>query len=165
MTYSSLTSFEDNEYLNVLPVNVDSLVRAKLAVYFLLTSGVTVGYVVLIGFLKGEMNLVPQSLLVAACSSIYVVAVTAYLTGLWTNTMFFGAKTILTFTLLVAPLLIVIEVGAMILPYMADLATVIIAFASMIELLVSIFLFLRLSRRWGGASFSYVSTGSVSSRN
>jgi hypothetical protein len=159
MTYSSLTSFEDNEYLNVLPVNVDSLVRAKLAVYFLLTSGVTVGYVVLIGFLKGEMTLVPQSLLVAACSSVYVVAVTAYLTGLWTNTMFFGAKTILTFTVLVAPLLTVIEVGAMILPYMAGLATVIIAFASTMELLASIFLFLRLGRKWGSASFSYVSTG------
>lgn len=160
LAYSSLTSIEHNEFLNVMPTSVDSLVKAKLVVYFLITSGVTVAYVVLIGFLKGEMILVPQSLLVAACNSIFVVAVTAYLTGLWTNTMFFGAKTILKFTLMVMPLLTIIEMGALILPYMVIFATLLITLASAIELLVSAFLFLRLSRKWGGASFSYISTGS-----
>ena len=159
MTYRSLTSIEHNEYLNVLPVSVDSLVKAKLVVYFLLTSGVTFGYVVLIGFLKGEMNLVPQSLIVAACTSIFVVAVTAYLTGLWTNTMFFGAKTILKFTGMVLPLLTIIEIGALILPQMAGLATVMIVGASIMELLASAFLFLRLGVKWGGASFSYINSG------
>jgi hypothetical protein len=159
MTYSSLTGVEHNEYLNVMPVSVASLVRAKLAVYFLLTGGVTASYVVLIGFLKGEMYLVPQSLLVAGCTSIFVVAVTAYLTGLWTNTMFLGAKTILKFTAIVVPLLTVVEIGAMILPYMEGLATVMIAWASVMGLLVSALLFLRLNRKWGGASFSYVTAG------
>jgi hypothetical protein len=159
MTYSSLTSLEHNEYLNVLPVRVDSLVRAKLAVYFILTSGVTAGYVVLIGLLKGEMHLVLPGLLVAACTSVFVVAVTAYLTGLWTNTMFFGAGTILRFALMVVPLLTFIEVGAMILPFMTGLATVMIVGASATGLLASALLFLRLGRRWGRASFSYVSTG------
>jgi hypothetical protein len=160
LAYSSLTSIEHNEFLNVMPTSVDFLVKAKLVVYFLITSGVTIAYVVLIGFLKGEMILVPQSLLVAACNSIFVVAVTAYLTGLWTNTMFFGAKTILKFTLMVMPLLTIIEMGALILPYMVIFATSLITLASAIELLVSAFLFLRLSRKWGGASFSYISTGS-----
>jgi hypothetical protein len=159
LTYSFLTSIEHNEFLNVLPVSVDQLVRAKLVVYFLLTSGVTVAYVMLIGFLKGEMILVPQSLLVAACNSVFVVAVTAYLTGLWTNTMFFGAKTILAFTLMIMPLLTIIEMGALILPYLVTFATLLITIASVIELLASAFLFTRLKRRWGSASFSYISTG------
>jgi len=159
MTYSGLTSLEHNEYLNVLPVGVDYLVRAKLGVYFLLTSGVTVGYVVLIGFMKQEMSLVPQSLLVAACTSIYVVAVTAYLTGLWTNTMFFGAKTILKFTAMVVPLITFIEIGALILPNMTGLATLMIAGACAMGLIASAFLFHLLGRKWGGASFSYVSSG------
>jgi hypothetical protein len=159
LTYSFLTSIEHNEFLNVLPVSVDQLVRAKLVVYFLLTTGVTVAYVVLIGFLKGEMMLVPQSLLVAACNSVFVVAVTAYLTGLWTNTMFFGAKTILAFTLMIMPLLTIIEMGALILPYLVTFATLLITIASVIELLASAFLFTRLKKRWGSASFSYISTG------
>ena len=159
ITYSSLTGMEHNEYLNVMPVSVDSLIKAKLAIYFLLTSGVTAGYVGVIGFLKGEIYLVPQSLLVAACTSIFVAAVTAYLTGLWTNTMFFGAKTILKFTGLVVPLLTVNEVGAMIITYRPGLAVVMISFSSAMELLASIFLFIRLGKKWGGASFSYISTG------
>jgi hypothetical protein len=121
LTYSSLTSVEQNEFLNVMPVGVESIVRAKLVIYFLVTSGVTISYVGLIGFLKGEMILVPQSLLVAACNSIFVVAVTAYLTGLWTNTMFFGTETILKFTLMILPILTIIEMGALLLPYLRQL--------------------------------------------
>ncbi|MCB2172780.1 hypothetical protein KQH65_08590, partial [archaeon] len=51
MTYSFLTNLEHNEYLNVQPVGVDMVVKAKLAIYLILTSGVTVGYVFMIGVL------------------------------------------------------------------------------------------------------------------
>jgi hypothetical protein len=159
MTYSSLTSIENNEYLNMMPLGVDSLIKAKLVIYFILTSGVTAGYVILIGLLKSEVYLIPQSLLVAACTSIYVVAVTAYLTGLWTNTLFFGAKTILKFTSMVIPPLILIEIGTMLLPFMTGLATLMIASASMLGLVASGLLFTRLKKRWSNASFSYVSSG------
>jgi hypothetical protein len=159
MTYSSLTSIEHNEYLNMMPLGVDSLIKAKLVIYFILTSGVTVGYVILIGLLNGEIYLIPQSLLVAACTSIYVVAVTAYLTGLWTNTLFFGAKTILKFVSMVIPPLIVIEIGTIILPFKTGLATLMIASASILGLLASIILFTQLKRRWRNASFSYISSG------
>ena len=159
MTYSSLTSIENNEYLNVMPLGVDSLIKAKLVIYFILTSGVTAGYVILIGLLKGEVYLIPQSLLVAACTSIYVVAVTAYLTGLWTNTLFFGAKTIIKFTLMVIPPLTFIEVGTILLPFKTGLATWMIASASMLGLVASSLLFTRLKKRWSDASFSLVSSG------
>jgi hypothetical protein len=158
-TYSSLTSLEHNEFLNVMPVSVDSLVRAKLVIYFLITSGVATAYVVAIGFMKGEMILILPSLIIAACNSIFVAAVTAYLTGLWTNTMFFGAKTILKFTLMIVPLLALIEMGTLTLPYRLEFATPIIIMASAVELLASAFLFRRLSRKWRRASFSYISTG------
>ena len=159
MTYSSLTSIENNEYMNMMPIGVDSLIKAKLVIYFILTSGVTAGYVILIGLLKGEIYLVPQSLVVAACTSIYVVAVTAYLTGLWTNTLFFGAKTILKFASMVIPPLTFIEIGTMILPFKTGLATWMIASASILGLVASGLLFTRLKKRWSNASFSYVSSG------
>ncbi|MCX6656335.1 MAG: hypothetical protein NTY03_14625, partial [Candidatus Bathyarchaeota archaeon] len=95
--------------------------------------------------------------------SIYVVAVTAYLTGLWTNTLFFGAKTILKFTSMVIPLLIFIEIGTIFLPFKTGLATWMIASASMLELVVSGLLFTRLKKHWSDASFSYVSSGESNS--
>lgn len=73
--------------------------------------------------------------------------------------MFLGAKTILKFTLMVVPLLTMVEIGAMILPYVEGLATIMIAWASTMGLLASALLFLRLNRRWGGASFLYVTAG------
>jgi len=159
MTYSSLTIIEHNDYLNLMPLGVDSLIKAKLMIYFILTSGFTVGFVILIGLIKGEIYLIPQSLLVAACMSIYVVAVTAYLTGLWTNTLFFGAKTILKFALMVIPPLIIIEIGTIILPFNSGLATLMITSASVLGLVASGLLFMRLKKHWRNASFSYISNG------
>ena len=159
MTYSFLTNLEHNEYLNVQPVSVDMVVKAKLAVYLILTSGVTFGYVLLIGFLKNQMSMVPMGLVVSASTSLFVVAVTAYLTGLWTNTMFFGAKTIIKFTAIVVPPLTLIEVAAMIIQFRPALASQIIYGASFGLLLVAGLLFSRLEQRWRGTNFSYVSTG------
>ena len=159
MTYSFLTNLEHNEYLNVMPVSVDAVVKAKLVIYFMLTSGVTVLYVVLIGALKGEMHLVPMSLIVAASTSVFVVAVTAYLTGLWTNTMFFSAKTILKFTAIVVPPLTMIEIGSMLMQFMPGTALKLIYGTSLVLVLASALAFRDLERKWRGTTFSYVSTG------
>jgi len=160
LTYSFLTGMEQNEYLNVIPVTVEMVVKAKLCVYFLLTSGVTVGYVFLIGLLKGEITLLPLSLAIAACTSIYVVAVTAYLTGLWTNTMFFGAGTMIRFAAFVVPPITAIEVGSLIIPYNFGFALEIIATAAMFAIILSIILLRRLDKKWSRRTFSSTSFNS-----
>jgi hypothetical protein len=159
LTYSSLTSIEHNEYLNVMPVSVDYLVKAKIIVYLLVTSVITVSYVILIGYIKGELALVPLAFIVAACNSVYVVAVTAYLTGLWTNTMFFEVKTILGFSAFILPVVTVVEIGALLLPYMPVASNVLIILSSLVEIVVSFLLFRGLGKRWGRATFSYVANG------
>ena len=159
MTYSFLTNLEHNEYLNVQPVSVDMVVKAKLAIYLILTSGVTVGYVLLIGFLKGQLAMVPMGLIVSASTSLFVVAVTAYLTGLWTNTMFFGAKTILKFTAIVVPPLTVIEIASMMMQFRPVQATQVIYGSSLVLLVAAVLIFSRLEHRWRGVNFNYVSTG------
>jgi uncharacterized membrane protein YkvA (DUF1232 family) len=159
MTYSFLTNLEHNEYLNVMPVSVDSVVKAKLSIYFVLTSGITVLYVVMIGLLKNQMHLVPMGLFVAASTSLFVVAVTAYLTGLWTNTMFFSAKTILKFTAIVVPPLTTIEIGTMLMQFLPDFGVKLIYGTSILLFFVSAIVFRSLGNKWKGVTFSYVSTG------
>jgi hypothetical protein len=158
MTYGALTGHEHNEYLNVLPVSVDHVIRAKLVAYFLLTGGVTVIYVVGIGILKGELWLVPGGIIVAACTSSYVVAVTAYLTGLWTNTMFFGSGTILRFTVLVIPPLTVVGIGALLFAYNPAYATSLIAGLSVLLFFASVYFYRKIGVRWSKFSFSLVTT-------
>jgi len=158
MTYSFITNLEHNEYLNVQPVSVDQVVKGKLAVYFALTAGVTALYVVGLGVMKHQMGLVPLGLLLAAATSVYVVGVTSYLTGLWTNTMFFDAGIILRFCAAVVPPLIVAEIAALIIP-MRPAATYAVVAVSIILLLVSVPILRGLERKWAEASFSFVNTG------
>ena len=158
MTYSFITNLEHNEYLNVQPVSVDQVVKGKLAVYFALTAGVTALYVVGLGVMKHQMGLVPLGLLLAAATSVYVVGVTSYLTGLWTNTMFFDARIILRFCGAVVPPMIVAEIAALLIP-MRPTATYAVAAVSMLLLLVSLPILRALKRKWAGTSFSFVNTG------
>lgn len=160
MTYSFLTNLEHNEYLNVQPVSVDMVVKAKLVLYFIVTGGVSAAYVVGIGVLKGQLHLVPLGLLLAAATSVYVVGVTCYLTGLWTNTMFFDARVILKFCAAVVPPMIVAEIAALLTPVWPAQATQVVVAVSLLLLLASAPLLRRMERRWSGASFSFVNTGS-----
>jgi hypothetical protein len=158
-TYSSLTHLEHNEYLNVQPISVDMVVKAKLAVYLILTSGVIFSYVLLIGFFKNQLNLVPMGLIVSASTNLFVVAVTSYLTGLWTNTMFFGAKTIIKFAAIVMPPLTLIEMATTMIQFRPVLASHMIYGLSAALLLIAGLLFSKLEKRWHGTNFSYISTG------
>lgn len=159
MTYSFLTNLEHNEYLNVQPVSVDMVVKAKLVLYFTLTAGVSAAYVVGIGLLKNQLSLVPLGLLLAGATSVYVVGVTSYLTSLWTNTMFFDARVILKFCAFVVPPMIVAEIAALMIPMRAGLATPVVVAVSAVLLLASAPLLRRMERRWAAVSFSFVNAG------
>jgi len=159
MTYSFLTNLEHNEYLNVQPVSVDMVVKAKLVLYFILTAGVSAAYVVGIGLLKNQLSMVPLGLLLAGATSVYVVGVTSYLTGLWTNTMFFDARVILRFCAFVVPPMIVAEIAALMMPMRAGLATPVVVAVSAVLLLASAPLLRRMERRWAAVPFSFVNAG------
>ena len=154
LTYSWITNMEHNESLNTVPVTVYQVIGAKITLYLLLTSGISAAYVVLIGLLRGEVALIPLGLLVAGGTSVYSVAVTAYLTGLWTNTLFFDVKVISKFALFVVPPLVVIEVGSM---YMGSgLVTLgVIVAVSLMEAALSVPIFGRIRDRWEKAPFAF----------
>jgi hypothetical protein len=154
LTYSWITNMEHNESLNTVPVTVYQVILAKVILYLLLTSGISAAYVVLIGLLRGETALIPLSLLVAGGTSVYSVAVAAYLTGLWTNTLFFDVKVISKFALFVVPPLVAIEVGSM---YMGSGSVVmgVIITISLMEAVLSIPIFGRVRGRWKKAPFAF----------
>jgi hypothetical protein len=155
-SYSWLNNLEHNEYLNVQPVTVDQVVKAKLILYFLLTSGITAGYVTLIAVLKNEVSLLLPGLFVAFSTSFYVVAVTSYLTGLWTNTMFFDAKVLLKFAAVVVPPLSAIEIGSFMLFSKYRFAFVMEIGVSLLLFVVAVQILMRLPKKWGNVNFTFV---------
>jgi hypothetical protein len=153
MTYSWLTNLEPNEFLNVQPVGVDTVIRAKLLLYFLLTTPVSLAYLVLIGVLNGEPSLIPLGALVGLSTMVYVAAVTGRMTGLRANTMLFDARVLGRFSAAIIPPLIAVTLISFWIEKSPLACWISLGLLSACLLVASRSLFAGLGRRWGRESF------------
>ncbi len=105
--YSWLTILDSPEFMNGLPLGVPQLIRAKVIVYFLATSWISLTFIVLMAWRLDEWNSLPTSIIVMFANSIYIVALTAFLMGLRPNKAIFDASIMIWFWIgTVIPLLI-----------------------------------------------------------
>jgi len=153
MTYSWLTNLEPNEFLNVQPVGVDQVIRAKLVLYFLLTTPVSMGYLVIIGVLNDELSILPLAALVGLSTMVYVAAVTGRMTGLRANTMLFDARVLGRFSAAIVPPLIAVTLISFWLEKSPLISWVSLILLSVVLLAASRRLFSGLGTRWGRESF------------
>lgn len=153
MTYSWLTNLEPNEFLNVQPVGVDRVIRAKLVLYFLLTTPISLVYLVAIGLLNGEYTLLPLGALVGLSTMVYVVAVTGHMTGLKANTMLFDAGVLGRFSAAIVPPLMMVTLVSFWLERSPLIGWSLLIALSLGLLVASRILFSGLTRRWGGEAF------------
>jgi hypothetical protein len=154
MVYSWLTNIETNEFMNVQPVTPDQVIRAKLVLYFLLTAVISCSYVVVIGVLDGQLDLVPLSLLVAAATTVYVAGVTARLTGLWTNTMLFDVRVLAKFGGAIIPPLVLVAIVSFLIRSNPLLAWTSLLTESGVLLTISWFISRGVVLRWKQEMFS-----------
>jgi hypothetical protein len=153
MTYSWLTNIEPNEFFNVQPVGVDEVIRAKLILYFILTTPVSLAYLILIGWMNGEWSYLPVAALVGLSTMIYVAAVTGRMTGLRANTMLFDAKVLGRFAAAIVPPLIVVELASFWLRTDPYPAMGVLAALSAALLLASRYLLAGIKPRWSRSPF------------
>ena len=95
--YSWLTILDSPEFMNGLPLRVPQLIRAKVVVYFLATSWISLIFIVLMAWRLDEWASLPTSIVVMFANSIYIVALTAYLMGLRPNQAIFDASIMIWF--------------------------------------------------------------------
>jgi len=100
MMYSWLNNVDLAEYYSLLPVTVPQLIRIRISVFLFLTMGISAFFVVAISILNGETNLLWLALIVMFVTSLYMVVMTAYLTGLKTNTFLFDTSVLSKFSIL-----------------------------------------------------------------
>ena len=106
LIYSWLNNIDYVEYYNTFPVQVPEIVKAKLIMFLILTSGLSTVFVVVMTGINGDWNHLPLALVVMFATSIYMVVVTAYLTGLRTNIYLFDTRILARFAFLsVVPLM------------------------------------------------------------
>ena len=95
--YSWLTILDAPDFMNGLPLKVPDLIRAKVVVYFLATSWISLIFIVLMAWRLDEWASLPTSIIVMFANSIYIVALTAFLMGLRPNKAIFDASIMVWF--------------------------------------------------------------------
>jgi len=100
MMYSWLNNVDLSDYYSVLPVTVPQLIKVRIIVFLVLTSGISLFFVVAIAVLNGETNLLWLAIVVMFVTSIYMVVMTAYLTGLKTNSFLFDTSVLAKFSVM-----------------------------------------------------------------
>ncbi len=100
MMYSWLNNIDLAEYYSLIPVTVPQLIKVRIAVFLALTLGISAFFVVGIALVNGEVQHLWLALIVMFVTSLYMVLVLAYLTGLRTNTFLFDTNILAKFSIM-----------------------------------------------------------------
>lgn len=96
--YNWLNNVDAVDYMATLPLTVPQIIRVKLLAYLLLTLGISAAFVVAISWMNGDTRLLWLAIPVMIVTSLYSVVMTAYLTGLRTNSFLFDPGVLFAFS-------------------------------------------------------------------
>jgi len=82
---------------------MSQVIRTKLILFVSLTICVAVPYLVAVGYMKGELDLLWVCLIILFTVSTYVGSILAYLTDCFTNSYLLDAKILMQFAMAVVP--------------------------------------------------------------
>ncbi len=100
LLYNWLNNVDAMDYYATLPVGVPTVIRSKLLAFLVLTTGISTAFVVGVSALNGDLRLLWLALPVMFVTSVYMVVMTAYLTGLRTNSFLFDPGVLARFSVL-----------------------------------------------------------------
>jgi hypothetical protein len=154
MMYNWLNNVDLAEYYSLVPVTVPQLIRVRILVFLLLTLGISAFFVVAISILNGETNLLWLALVVMFVTSLYMVVMTAYLTGLKTNSFLFDTSVLVKFSILsfFPDLCLTILSFSLLADWAIALAGILLVLASMG--IITRMLYRGIEGKWGRTSFA-----------
>ena len=153
LMYSWLNNVDLSDYYSVLPVTVPQLIKVRIIVFLLLTSGISLFFVIAISVLNGETNLLWLAILVMFVTSIYMVVMTAYLTGLKTNSFLFDTGVLAKFSVMsfLPDLCLTILSFSLLANWVLAVAGLALVLGTLI--ITTTILFRGIEQKWASASF------------
>ncbi len=100
LLYAWITNVDLTDYYETLPVQVPTIIKSKLIVHSVLTLGISTTFVVAIGFINGESDMLWLALPVLYVTSAYMVVATAYLTGITPSSFLFNPEILVKFSVI-----------------------------------------------------------------
>jgi len=151
--YNWLNNVDTMDYMSTLPLSVPQVIRVKLLAYLLLTLGISAAFVVAISWMNGDTRLLWLALPVMVVTSLYSVVMTAYLTGLRTNSFLFDPGVLFAFS----AMSMLPDVGLAVLSFTIDASPAFaiggIALALGALALGTLILYQGIDRKWSRAAF------------
>ena len=98
--YGWLNNIDHTDYLATLPLSVPVAIKTKLLAFVILTTWLSAIFLIAIALVNNDLRLLWLALPVMVVVSIYMVVMTAYLTGLRTNSFFFDPGVLVKFSIL-----------------------------------------------------------------
>ncbi|MFQ5909869.1 MAG: hypothetical protein ACE5IJ_04010 [Thermoplasmata archaeon] len=152
--YSWLNNVDIMDYFETLPVSPTKVIKTKIIAFLILTSWISLIFLLAISFLNNDLSLLWLAIPVMFIVSLYMVVMTAYLTGLRTNTFLFDANVLVKFT----AMSMLPDVGLVILSFMIDRDLFFASFAILlvcsILLGATLILYSGIDDRWKRAEFA-----------
>nr|WP_255668320.1 hypothetical protein [Methanocella sp. CWC-04] len=146
--YGWLNNLDSTESYKTLPISMPEVIKAKLILFVTLNTIVSVAYLSLICISRNEFSLFPFALFTMFMTSSYVGVLTAYMTGVFTNSLMFDYKVLTKYSLAVAPVLIVL----IIMSFTPDLLWGSIVLAALLGIVAYVLLG-RIDKKWSKTDF------------
>lgn len=148
LVYGWLNNIDNNANYRMLPVTMTDVIKAKLSLFVILNTVVSVLYLGLISLTRGELALLPAGLFTMFMVSGYTGVLTAYMTGVFTNSLMFDYKVMTVYALAVAPVLIILIV----LSFYPGMLLAVLGLSALLGI-VAWLLLGRIDRKWGRTEF------------
>jgi hypothetical protein len=104
--YTNLVNMDFLDFDQTIPIRTSDLIRVKLKLYLLIAIPLSIVFLILVSLATGDLIGLIFALPPVMVMVPYMGYVTAYLTGLWTNSMLFDASVFLRYLILtVLPLM------------------------------------------------------------
>jgi len=154
LLYNWLNNVDAMDHYETLPLGVPQVIRSKLLAFLILTTGISSVFVVGVSALNGDLRLLWLAFPVMLITSVYMVVMTAYLTGLRTNSFLFNPGVLAQFSVMA----MLPDLGLTILSFtvdrdpvftMAGIALVLVVLAA-----ATVFLYRGIDGKWSHASFA-----------
>jgi len=155
LIYSWQNNTDVIEFYQVLPITVPKVIKSKIIVFALITSGMSTSFVIIMAFIHDELMLLGWALLVMFITSFYIVTAVAYLTGLRTNTYLFNVTVLVKFVILVSLPLFCITILSFTLNSNYLISTISIIFICLMLLAGTLILFRGIEQKWGREEFTF----------
>jgi len=155
MIYSWQNNTDVIEFYQVLPISVSQVIKSKIIVFALISSGISTSFVITMAIIHNQFSLLGWALLVMFITSSYIVVSVAYLTGLRTNTYLFNISVLIKFLILVLLPLFCITILSFTLNANYLISLVSIIFICLILLAGTYTLLKGIDEKWAGEEFTF----------